>query len=110
MPVHIRRCVECPKCSTRYLIGFSPYPNGACLVSTALGSCEEYTLYCSCRRPPALSQWNWSEMKPYAVTKAAHDRGYGNGQEIVAVEDRQRPQAATGEIVNSRKHQRRKTY
>jgi hypothetical protein len=47
-------------------------------------------------------------MKAYAVQKAAHDRGYGNGREIVAVEDRQRPQ--TGEIVNSRKSRRRKPY
>jgi hypothetical protein len=49
-------------------------------------------------------------MKAYAVAKAAHDRGYGNGREIVAVEDRQRPQATAGEIVNSRKSGRRKTY
>jgi len=48
-------------------------------------------------------------MKAYAVAKAAHDRGYGNGREIVAVEDRQRPQATT-EIVNSRKSGRRKKY
>jgi hypothetical protein len=110
MPVHIRRCVECPKCFTRYLIGFSPYRNGAYLVTTALGSSEEYTLYCSCCRPPASTQWKWSEMKPYAVAKAAHQRGYGSCQEIVALGDRRRQQAAdTGEIVGQRKFRRGQT-
>lgn len=88
MPVHIRRCVECPNCSTRYLLGFSPYRNGAYLVPTTYGSSEEYTLYCSCRRPSPSVQWKWREMKPYAVAKAAHQRGYGSCHEIVALGER----------------------
>jgi hypothetical protein len=109
MPVHIRRCVECPKCFTRYLIGFSPYRNGAYLVPTAPGTSEEYALYCSCRRPSASSQWKWSEMKAYAVAKVAHARGYGSCHEIVTLEARQRPQAATtDEIMSQRKFRGRK--
>jgi hypothetical protein len=55
MRAHIRRCVECPKCRTRYLIGFSPYANGSSLLPTAVGSSEEYTLYCACCRPPPVA-------------------------------------------------------
>ena len=54
---------------------FQPYRNGSCLVPTAHGSSDEYTLYCSCCRPPASSQWKWSDMKAFAVAKAAHERG-----------------------------------
>lgn len=87
MPRFIRHCVECPKCQTRYLLAFSPYANGACLVLTATGSVEEYILYCSCRQPPVPSRWRGSELKKYAVSKAAHRRGYGTTQEVVPVED-----------------------
>jgi hypothetical protein len=91
MPMHIRRCAECPKCSTRYLIGFSPYWNGSYLTSTARGSSEEYTLYCSCCVPPAASQWKWSDMKTFAVARAAHERGYGNCAEIFPAGGRRPP-------------------
>jgi hypothetical protein len=110
MPAHIRRCVECPKCSTRYLIGFSPYRNGAYLVATTHGSSEEYTLYCSCRQPPVPSQWKWSEMKPYAVSKNAHQRGYGSFEEIVALaEKRTSRRDAIREKFHSNKLRGRKT-
>lgn len=83
----LRHCVECPKCFTRYLIAFSPYCNGSYLVRTGVASPEEYTLYCSCGRPPVSSRWRWSELRRYAVSKAAHDRGYGTPEEIVPVGD-----------------------
>ncbi|HST09900.1 MAG TPA: hypothetical protein VLL05_05960 [Terriglobales bacterium] len=110
MPVHIRRCVECPKCLTRYLIGFSPYRNGSYLAPSTQGSFEEYTLYCSCRRPAASSQWKWkwTEMKPYAVTKAAHQRGYGTSQDIVALGDERTPQTTACGTTRSGKFRQRK--
>jgi len=94
MPMHIRRCVECPKCSTRYLIGFSPYRNGACLVPAAQGSFDAYTLYCACCHPPATSQWKWSDLKAFAVAKPAHKRGYGSCAEIVPLGERRPPHRA----------------
>jgi hypothetical protein len=78
-----RRCVECPRCHVRYLIAFSPYRNGSYLVPAVDGSSDVYTLYCSCRRPPALSRWRGSEMKICDVSKIAHDRGYGTAKELV---------------------------
>jgi|SRR5215472_12380797 len=91
MGARIRHCVECPRCLTRYLIGFSPYPNGSCLVPVVKGPSEEWTLYCSCGRPPVSSRWSWSELKVYAVSSPAHDRGYGRPEEIVPVDRRSRP-------------------
>jgi len=81
----VRHCVECPKCSTRYLLAFSPYGNGSYLVPTAYGSSNEYTLYCSCCAPQAVSRWKWDETKACEVTKAAYERGYGTSEEILAV-------------------------
>ena len=49
------------------------------------GFSEEWTLYCSCARPPISSRWNWAELKVYAVSNQAHDRGYGAPEEIVPV-------------------------
>ena len=80
----IRHCVECSRCLTRYLIGFSPYPNGSYLVPLQDG--KEWVLYCSCGRPPSSSRWSWSELKTYAVSRQAHGRGYGRPEEIVPVE------------------------
>jgi hypothetical protein len=81
----LRHCVECPKCFTRYLIAFSPYGNGSYLVRTVVGPAEEYILYCSCGRPPAFSRWIGHQVKTYAVSKPAHDRGFGTPEEIVPV-------------------------
>jgi len=109
MPMHIRRCAECPKCSTRYLIGFSPYWNGSHLVPTARGSTDEYTLYCSCCTPPAASQWRWSDMKPFAVAKAAHERGYGSRTEIFPAGERRPLRLETRHETLPASYQRRKT-
>jgi hypothetical protein len=81
----VRHCIECPKCLTRYLIGFSPYRNGSYLMPLATGFSEEWTLYCSCGRPPISSRWSWKELKLYAVSNQAHDRGYGPPEEIVPI-------------------------
>jgi hypothetical protein len=80
MSHRIRHCVECPKCLTRYLVGYSPYRNGSYLVSGA-GNFEVYKLYCSCGR--SAFSLRWSELKRYVVSKPAHDRGYGPPEEIV---------------------------
>jgi len=79
----IRRCVECPRCLTRYLVAFSPYCNGSYVVSTVAGFPEGCTLYCSCGRPPVSIRCRWSEVKTYVVSKPAQDRGYGTPEEIV---------------------------
>lgn len=86
MTTRVRYCIECPKCRTRYLVAFSPYGNGSYVISTVDGSFEEYTLYCSCGSP--ASQWNWSEMKPCEVSKAAYRRGYGSDEEILQLGNR----------------------
>lgn len=94
MPARIRHCVECPKCCTRYLVASSPYCNGSSLVPIHEGSFELYTLYCSCARPRAPSQWNSGQLKKYVVSSRAHDRGYGTPEEIVQVRDQQKAELA----------------
>ncbi len=85
MTIRMRHCVECPKCHTRYLVGFSPYHNGSQLVP--LGAVlEEWILYCSCGRPATSSRWSSTELKIYAVSDQAHGRGYGPPKEIVRAE------------------------
>jgi hypothetical protein len=85
MASRVRHCVECPKCFTRYLPGFSPYRNGSYLMPLAEGFADEWTLYCACGRPAISSRWSWSDLKLYAVSNQAHDRGYGPPEEIVPV-------------------------
>jgi hypothetical protein len=85
MTACVRHCVECPKCLTRYLVGFSPYRNGSYLAPLAKGLWEEWTLYCSCGLPSVSSRWRWTELRPYFVSKQAHVRGYGSPEEIVAL-------------------------
>src|SRR5690242_8798647 len=85
MSFRIRHCVECSKCRTRYLIGFSPYRNGSDLVCFGAGSSEECTLHCTCGRPPIQSRWSWSQLTRYAVSNRAYDRGYGPPEEVVPV-------------------------
>ncbi len=86
MGFRVRHCVECPKCLTRYLPGFSPYRNGSYLLPLAEGFADEWTLYCACGRPPISSRGSWSDLKLYAVSNQAHDRGYGPPEEIVPVD------------------------
>lgn len=82
MPARLRHCVECPECCTRYLIGFSPYSNGAYLVSEAGEAAGDYQLFCFCRRPRVVSRWSRNELKVYEVSNAAYLRGYGSVGEI----------------------------
>ena len=82
MSLRLRHCVECPKCHTCYLIGFSPYRNGAYLTRLGAGSREEYNLDCFCDGAQVPSRSRWCEVKPCEVSKAAHDRGYGTLDEI----------------------------
>src|ERR1700722_13475459 len=42
MSFRIRHCVKCPKCHTWYLVGFSPYRNGAYLVRTGTSSAGSF--------------------------------------------------------------------
>lgn len=84
MPPRIRHCVECPNCSTRYLVGFSPYGNGSYVMPAASESSDEYTLSCFCKKPPLCTRGRWTQLKAYSVTSSAYDRGYGTPREIVA--------------------------
>lgn len=86
MSGRVRHCVECPRCLTRYLIGFSPYRNGSYLVPVTRGSYHEWILYCSCGSPPRSSRWKLDELQPYEVSSGAHVHGYGPPEEIVRVE------------------------
>jgi len=87
MTQRVRHCVECPKCRTRYLIGFSPYRNGSYLVPTLEGLLEGWTLYCSCATPPASSRWRGNDLKMYAVSTYAYGCGFGPPKEIVPIEE-----------------------
>lgn len=82
MSWRLRHCVECPECSTRYLIGFSPYCNGSSLVTLVCDAMEKYKLICSCCRPPVCSRCEWSEVKRYGVSNRAYARGYGSPAEV----------------------------
>jgi len=83
MTNRLRHCVECPKCRTRYLVGYSPYANGSYLLARTPGRADEWILYCRCASPPACSQWRWSDLKTYDVSGKAHERGFGSPDEIV---------------------------
>lgn len=85
MPSRVRHCVECPKCLTRYLVGFSPYTNGSYLRPLSQGLWEEWILYCACRLPHASSRWNWKELKLCEVSYQAHQTGYGAPDEIIVI-------------------------
>lgn len=85
MPWRIRHCVECPRCLTRYLVGFSPYGNKSYLVPNVSGSSEEYTLYCSCGGRSVASRWGSVDVKTCAVSKVAYTRGYGTPEEVMTM-------------------------
>lgn len=82
MPSRIRHCVECWNCSTRYVIGFSPYDNGSCIVSNPPGGDDLLRLYCCCGNS---SGFKLSELKTYSVSQSAYVRGYGSPEEVVLV-------------------------
>jgi hypothetical protein len=83
MSRRLRQCVECPKCHIRYLIGWSPYHNGSYLLSHQ--TLDQVRLYCVCSDPPSFYAFRWNELKMYAVSNWAHERGYGSPDEIVMV-------------------------
>src|ERR1700757_1555224 len=85
MSRRVRHCIECPKCLTRYLLGFSPYRNGSYLVEVPEGLPAEWKLYCCCGRPAIFSCWPWSELKSYAVSSEAYLRGYGSPDEVMPI-------------------------
>jgi hypothetical protein len=67
----------------RYLVGFSPYSNGAFLYPLTSQPEDEWMLHCPCQRPSICSRWRWSDLKRYDVCTRAHDRGYGSPDEVV---------------------------
>ena len=88
MPLCLRHCIECPKCKTRYLVGFSPYENGSYLLPLIAGHMEEWILYCACQTPRVARQCHWSEMTLCTVSKSAHSRGFGSPEEMVSISQR----------------------
>jgi hypothetical protein len=85
MSQRVRHCIECPKCRTRYLLGFSPYGNGSYIVPLFPKSSLEWILYCSCAKLPVSSRWSCKELNRYAVSRQAYGRGYGSADEIVTL-------------------------
>jgi len=57
----IRHCVECPKCLTRHLIGFSPYGNRPYLVSEGCSfpESEKYTFVLFLQLAIRCTRLNW---------------------------------------------------
>ncbi|HTZ81562.1 MAG TPA: hypothetical protein VMB66_00130 [Candidatus Acidoferrales bacterium] len=90
----LRHCVECPLCSTRYLIAFSPYGNGSYLMPAVHGCSDEYILYCSCRRGSCGTRWKSTEVKTCDVSREAYERGYGTADEILPVDERRQENQA----------------
>ena len=82
MPSRIRHCVECLKCRTRYVSGFSPYDNGSYIVFSQPGRVDLLTLYCSCGHSYLFKR---SELQTYAVLESAYVRGYGSPDQITLV-------------------------
>jgi hypothetical protein len=101
MPVRIRRCAECPKCHTRYLLGFSPYRNGSYLLPVAVGAIDEYVLHCACGKPPVCTRVNCAHFRAYVVSKLAHHRGYGAPEEIVLISE---PQSDPASLLTGLSH------
>ena len=82
MARRLRSCAECPRCGTRYLIGFSPYGNGAYLESFVTRFSKEYLLFCPCLDTLTSPRCSPSDLKRYAISLSAYDRGYGDPSEI----------------------------
>jgi hypothetical protein len=82
MSLRIRHCVECPRCQVCYLVGFSPYRNGAYIVRSRESSDEEYTLYCFCGEAEFATCSRWRKVQECEVTKEAYARGYGSRREV----------------------------
>ena len=89
MTYRIRHCVSCAYCQTRYLIGFSPYANGAYLQCASVGSIHEYVLYCSCRHFPSPNRSKDRAARACVVSNSAYLRGYGTPDEIWFVNEQQ---------------------
>ena len=102
MTVRLRHCAECPLCLTRYLLGASPYTNGAYILTNARFESDEYTLYCSCAKPAVLTLYRIRDLRLYKVSGTAHRRGYGAPDEIVLCAlMASRPSKELAPIVNS---------
>jgi hypothetical protein len=86
MTRRVRHCVECPKCRTRYPIGFTPYRNGSYLLPMVPFLPEQFTLYCACWCPPVSSHWRSNELKICRVSAMAYKRGYGSAEEVRLVQ------------------------
>lgn len=82
MSHRIRHCVECPECRTRYVIGFSPYDNGTCLLIRREGNSERYTLLCSCGEPFSITRLHEKALIRCVVLTCAYQRRYGSSDEI----------------------------
>jgi len=62
---------------------FSPYRNGSYLLPFVHGFREEWTLYLFVWHAGAFESLELDELKLYAVSAAAHHRGFGSSEEIV---------------------------
>ena len=76
-------CVECPKCLTQYLIGFSPTVIALILCRRLLVLWIDTRCTVPCRSPCAVSRWN--QVRACQVSNAAYTRGYGTPEEVALV-------------------------
>ena len=60
------------------------------MIPTIEGSGDEYILYCSCNGRTVPCRWKSNEVMLCYVLKAAYERGYGTGREIIPVDPRLR--------------------
>ncbi|GEM_PF-5507798 len=69
-------------CHTFYLTALSPYGNGSYVIRAPSGLSDDYTLYCFCQGQSSPTRSHGREVKTFRVSKTAHDRGYGTGDEV----------------------------
>lgn len=89
MSARLHRCVECPKCHVRYVMGLNPYSNGSHVVSDAAIASDLRKLFCVCCAPDYY-EFKLSQLKVYEVPQSVYRRGYGSVHEIVLASDGQK--------------------
>src|SRR5207253_10934806 len=73
MPYRLHRCVECPKCHTRYIMGANPYGNGSYIVSHVTVESDLLRLFCSWRLAD-YQECKLIELNAYAAPHSVYER------------------------------------
>ena len=97
----VHRCVECPRCHLRYVIGTNPYSNGSYIVSEASTEIALSRLFCACS-VSNYYEFRLGQLKAYVVSPSIHERGYGSAE---IVERRRQHQSLTCScLLTSQRH------